>query len=132
MDTKKIAVTIAFAALTIVLNTLRIPTIYWPGFFYRVYEIPIAVAFFLFGPKIGILVATLNLLGQLVFFPVPGGIAAYPFGLMAILTMMFRVYLATIIFNHRLQLKSAPIQPHIVLTNRVSLEKGFSLWKLCN
>lgn len=97
MNTKTLALIIAFAALTIILNTIRIPTIYWPGFYYRVYEIPIVVAFLLFGFKVGVSVSILNLLGQIVFFPVPGGIAAYPFGLIAILVMISGVYLANIL-----------------------------------
>ncbi len=60
MDTKAIALVIAFAALTVALNAIRMPTFYWPGFNYRVYEIPIVVAFLLFGFKIGILISALN------------------------------------------------------------------------
>jgi hypothetical protein len=101
MDTKTITLIIAFAALTIVLNTIRIPTIYWPGFYYRVYEIPIVVAFLLFGPKIGTSVTVLTVFGQIVFFPVPAGLVAYPFGLIAILTMMFGVYLANAFIKPR-------------------------------
>jgi len=105
MNTKKIAVTIAFATLTIVLNTIRIPALYWPGYYYRVYEIPMVVAFMLFGPKIGISVTVLNLLGQMVFFPVPAGFAGYPFGVIAVLTMMLGVYLANMLVKRRLRLK---------------------------
>jgi riboflavin transporter FmnP len=99
MDTKTIALIIAFSALAIVLNAIRIPTIYWPGFFYRVYEIPIVVAFLLFGPKVGVSVTALNLFGQMVFFPIPGGIVAYPFGLIAILVMMLGVYSANMLIK---------------------------------
>jgi riboflavin transporter FmnP len=101
MNTKAIAMIITFAALAIVLNTLRIPTFYWPGFYYRIYEIPIVVAFLLFGPRVGTAVAVLNLFGQIVFFPVPGGIVAYPFGLLAILTMMLGVYLGNMLNRSR-------------------------------
>jgi riboflavin transporter FmnP len=115
MDTKTIALIVAFAALTIALNTIRIPTIYWPGFNYRVYEIPIVVAFLLFGPRIGISVTVLNVLGQMVFFPVPGGIVAYPFGLIAILTMMFGVYLANALIKRRFPSESAPGEGRIIV-----------------
>ena len=94
MKTKASAVTIAFAALTIVLNPIRIPTLFWPAFFYRLWEIPIVVAFLLFGARIGVSVAVINTLAQTVLFPVPAGILAYPWGLVATLTMLGGVYLA--------------------------------------
>ncbi len=115
MDTKTITLIIAFAALTIALNTIRIPTFYWPGFNYRVYEIPVVVAFLLFGSKIGISVTALNVIGQLVFFQVPGGIVAYPFGLIAILTMMFGVYLAHALIKRRFPSESTPPESRIVI-----------------
>lgn len=94
MNTKSLAVTIAFAALSIVLNPIRIPTLYWPGFFYRLWEIPIVVVFLLFGARIGFLVAGINTLAQIVLFPIPAGVVAYPWGLVATLTMLLGVYLA--------------------------------------
>ena len=94
MNTKTLAVTISFAALTIALNPIRIPTLYWPGFFYRFWEIPIVVVFMLFGARIGVSVAVINTLAQIVLFPVPAGIVAYPWGLVATLTMLLGVYLA--------------------------------------
>jgi riboflavin transporter FmnP len=103
MNTRAIAVTIAFTALTIVLNPVRIPTFYWPGFFYRLWEIPIVVAFLLFGPRIGVSVAVLNVLAQIMLFPVSGGVVAYPWGLVATLTMLLGVYLAYKIFSRRPQ-----------------------------
>jgi riboflavin transporter FmnP len=115
MDTKTITLIIAFAALTIALNTIRIPTFYWPGFYYRVYEIPIVVAFLLFGPKIGTSVTVLNLFGQMVFFPVPGGIVAYPFGLIAILVMMLGVYSANMLIKRRFLSASTLREGRIVL-----------------
>ena len=101
METKTITLIIAFAALTIALNVIKIPTFYWPGFNYRIYEIPIVVAFLLFGPKIGVSVTVLNVIGQLFLFPVPGGLVAYPFGLIAILVMMLGVYFANILVKGR-------------------------------
>ena len=53
MNTRAIALTIAFAALTIALNPVRIPSIYLTGFYYRILEIPIVAAFLLFGSKCG-------------------------------------------------------------------------------
>lgn len=85
---KKIALVVVFAALTIVLNPIRIPTIYWPGFFYRLWEIPIVIAFLLFGFKISIAVGILNVLAQIILFPLPAGILAYPWGFVAIFVML--------------------------------------------
>jgi len=94
METRDIALIIVFTALAIVLNPIRIPTLYWPGFFYRLWEIPIVVAFLLFGPKIGVAVGAMNVLAQIVLFPLPAGILAYPWGFVATLSMLLGVYLA--------------------------------------
>ena len=101
MKTSKIAVIIAFSALTIVLNIVIVPSLYWPGFNYRIYEIVMVVAFLLFGFKVGVAVAALNVLGQMLLFPVPGGIVAYPFGMIAVLVMMAGVYFANYLFQNR-------------------------------
>ena len=103
METRKIAIIVAFAALTITLNAIRIPAVYLPGFYYQFYEIPIVVAFFLFGLETGILVAFLNLLGEMVFFPIPVGIVAYPFGFLAVLIMILGIYLAGMLVKRQLQ-----------------------------
>jgi riboflavin transporter FmnP len=96
MNARSIALIATFAAIAIALNTIRIPTIYWPGFSYHFNEIPIVVAFLLFGPKIGALVGVLHLAGQLALFPIgPTGIVAYPMGLVALLVMLLGMYLAS-------------------------------------
>jgi riboflavin transporter FmnP len=96
MNARSIALIITFAAIAIALNTVRIPTIYWPSFSYHFSEIPIVVAFLLFGPRIGVLVEVLHLAGQLVFFPVgPAGLVVYPMGFVAVLLMLAGVYLAS-------------------------------------
>jgi len=102
LNTKSLMLIVVFAALTIVLNPVRIPTAYWPGFFYRLWEIPIVVSFLLFGPKIGISVAFLNALIQIMLFPVPAGVIAYPWGLVATLTMLLGVYVAQRVFRQGL------------------------------
>ena len=114
METRNIALIIVFTALTIVLNPIRIPTIYWPGFFYRLWEIPIVVAFLLFGPKIGVAVGAMNVLAQIVLFPLPVGLLAYPWGFVATLSMLLGVYLAQKIlsleFSKRFEyLKTKPV-----------------------
>jgi riboflavin transporter FmnP len=78
MNARSIALITTFAAIAIALNTIRIPTIYWPGFSYHFSEIPIVVAFLLFGPTVGVLVDVLHIAGQLLFFPVgPVGFVVY-------------------------------------------------------
>ncbi len=115
MDTKTITIIVAFGALTIALNVVKIPTFYWPGFNYRVYEIPIVVAFLLFGFKVGISVTGLCVLGQLLFFQVPGGIVAYPFGFLAIFVMMLGVYFASVFIKRRFQSGSLVREGRIAL-----------------
>ncbi len=96
MNTKEITLTITFAAIAIGLNIIKIPTVYWPGNFYNFNDIPIVVAFLLFGPKIGILVGTLHLAGQELLFPMgPVYMVVYPIGFLALLIMLFGTYLAT-------------------------------------
>ena len=102
MRTQALALTVAFAALAIVLNTIRVPTFYWPNMWYRLYEIPIVIAFLLFGPRIGISVVALHLLGQEIFFPLgPVGFVAYPNGAVAILVMLLGTHLATMFIKHK-------------------------------
>jgi riboflavin transporter FmnP len=94
LDTKTITTIISFSALAIVLNPVRIPTIFWPGQYFRLWEIPIIVAFLLFGFKIGFSVAVLNAVGQLAFFMGPTGALEAPWGLILMLTMFLGIYFA--------------------------------------
>jgi riboflavin transporter FmnP len=72
MQSKKIAIMITLAGLTIVLSPAflgpAIPAPFLPLVSYHIYEIPIVVAFFLIGPKYGFIAALLNaIIMQLVF-----------------------------------------------------------------
>jgi riboflavin transporter FmnP len=96
MNARSIALIISFAAIAMVLNTVRIPTIYWPGFSYYFSEIPIVVAFLLFGINIGFLVEVVQLAGQMVLFPAgPAGLVIYPMGFVAVLLMFAGLYVAS-------------------------------------
>jgi uncharacterized membrane protein len=86
MNSRSIALVITFAAIAIALNVVKIPTIFWPGWSYHFNEIPIVIAFMLFGPKSGILVAVIPM-GS-------AGIVAYPMVFIALLLMLSGVYLA--------------------------------------
>ncbi len=95
MNTKPLALIISFAAIAIALNAIKIPAIFWSGNFFQLCEIPIVVAFLLFGVKVGVFVGALNLLGQLTFFLIsPVYLAAYPSGFIAILLMLLGTYIA--------------------------------------
>jgi riboflavin transporter FmnP len=107
MDARSIAVIATFAALAIALNTIRIPTVYWPGWFYTFGDIPVLVAFLIYGFKVGFLVEVLHIAGQEIFFPVgAGGIAVYPMGLVVIPLMVLGIYLATRFITRRPALES--------------------------
>ncbi|MEJ2126976.1 MAG: hypothetical protein P8X84_05670, partial [Candidatus Bathyarchaeota archaeon] len=60
-------------------------------FFYRLWEIPIVVAMLLFGFKIANFVGILNVIAQIILFPIPAGILAYPWGFLAIFTMLIGI-----------------------------------------
>ena len=96
MNARSIAVIATFAAVAIALNTIKIPTFYWPNMDYTICDIPIVVAFLIYGFKIGLLVEVLHIAGQEIFFPEGlGGTVVYPMGLVANLLMFFGIYLAS-------------------------------------
>jgi riboflavin transporter FmnP len=73
MNTRAIAMTIAFAALTIVLNPafsgIAVPAPFLPYVSYYLWEIPIIAALFLIGLKPAILITLLNAAVMLAVFP---------------------------------------------------------------
>ncbi len=102
MDAKSIALITIFAALAIVLNAVRIPTFYWGNYVYTLSEIPVLVAFLIYGLKIGLLVEVIHIAGQEIFFPVGvGGIVVYPMGLIVMPLMVFGIYLAKKLINRK-------------------------------
>jgi riboflavin transporter FmnP len=95
LNSKSLALTATFSSLAIILNAIRIPTFYWPNMIYLLADIPVIIAFLLYGFKTGILVEILHILGQLIFFPVgTAGFVAYPTGLLINLLMFSGIYLA--------------------------------------
>ena len=102
LNTKSISLIAIFAALAIIVNAIRIPTFYLPGFFYSLYEIPILVTFIIYGFKIGFLVEIIHIIGQEIFFPLgPAGIVTYPMGLVVHLLMFSGIYLANTIIKRK-------------------------------
>jgi riboflavin transporter FmnP len=94
MNTRLIAIVITFTALCIALVPFRIPTLYWPGFYYYFWEIPMVAAFLLFGFKVAFSISVLNAVARLVFFPGQAPLLGFIIGFMPLLTMLLGVYLA--------------------------------------
>ncbi len=94
LNTKAIAITIIFAALTIALIPLKIPAMYLVGFYYRFWEIPIVAAFLLFGPRCGVSVAVLGTLAELTLFFGPTGVIGPPVAFWVTMNMLLGVYVA--------------------------------------
>jgi riboflavin transporter FmnP len=101
VNTKAIAITIAFAALSIALVPFRILTLYWPGMYYYFWEIPIVAAFLLFGFKCGVSVAVLNGIARMVLIPGPLGFFMVPWGVVVTSSTLLGVYLAYRLFTRR-------------------------------
>ncbi len=97
MDTKKLALTIVFAALTVALNPaftkIAFPAPYAPFLFYQIWEIPIVAAFILISPRSAVAITAINALILLAVFP--GALITGPlYNLMAVLSMLLGIYLA--------------------------------------
>ena len=93
MNSKILAAIAVFSALTIALNQspLKFPAPYLPFLYYQIWEIPIVVAFLLFGPITGASVSIVNTAVLFVLFP--GDLPAGPFyNLMAILSMLIGIF----------------------------------------
>jgi len=95
MNTKTIAAIAVFAALTVALYYLapvRIPAPYATFLIYQIWEIPIVVAFLLFGPLVGVTVTTINTIVLLFLFP--GALPTGPlYNLAAVLSMLLGIYI---------------------------------------
>jgi riboflavin transporter FmnP len=89
MNTKTLAAVVIFAALATVLDLspLKISFPPLPFLYYQIWEIPIVVAFLIYGATALILVTTVNTIVLLVFFP--GGLPLGPvYNAAAILSMI--------------------------------------------
>ena len=105
MNTKAVALAIAFAALAIALNPaisgIGLPFPPTPGLIFNLWEIVIITAFFLTGLKGGISVALLNALFLLAVYPGQSR-PLYPLtNTLAVSTMMVGTYLANILLVRR-------------------------------
>lgn len=95
MDTRAIALTIVFSALAIALTPIAIPAGFLLGYSYRFWEIPIVVAFLLFGPKIGIAVTVIRTIAEMTILLRPSGFVGPITALGGTLAMLLGVYLAS-------------------------------------
>jgi riboflavin transporter FmnP len=94
MNTKQISLIIAFTALTIALDPVRVPSVILPGVYFRFCEIIIVVAFLLLGSAIAISIAGLNTLVEIILFPGPTVFVGRPLVFLLTLSMLFGIYLA--------------------------------------
>ena len=103
MNTKALAASIVFAALTVALNPaisgIGVPAPYAPFLIYGLWEIPIVAAFLLLSPVSGILICLLNSVVLFAFFP--GALPTGPlYNLVAIFSMLIGVYIGRRFFTH--------------------------------
>jgi riboflavin transporter FmnP len=108
MDTKRIAITAVFAALTVALNPafsrIAVPAPFFPFISYQIWEIPIVAVFLLVGPKHGVSVALINAAILLAFSP-----RAMTIGdLIACLYMLTGIYLAFKLITRKVPQEKAP------------------------
>jgi riboflavin transporter FmnP len=115
MNTKVIAIIIAFTALTTVLNLIRIPVPFLPTFSYYLGDIAIATAFLLFGSKYGISVAFLSMIMSMTILFGPGSFVGPPYYFISVLTMLLGVYASKKLIGwRRLSLMSASITKQVL------------------
>ncbi len=89
MNARSIAILGVFAALTIALNLspLKFPAPYAPFLIYQIWEIPIVIAYFVYGYRIAVALALLNMLALFVIFP--GALPTGPlYNFVAVLSML--------------------------------------------
>jgi riboflavin transporter FmnP len=102
MNTKTLATTIVFAALTVALNPavsgIGVPAPYAPYLIYGLWEIPIVAAFLLISPASAIVITLLNSAVLFAFFP--GPLPTGPFyNLIAIFSTLLGLYIARKFIN---------------------------------
>lgn len=93
MNSKTIATTAVFAAITVVLSLspFKVPAPYAPFLIYQLWEIPIVAASLLYGFRVGVAISIINTLVLLGVFP--GALPTGPFyNLAAVLSTLVGVY----------------------------------------
>ena len=97
MNTKKLALTIVFGALTVALNpaftNIALYAPFATGLIYQIWEIPIVIAFLIIGPEAGVAITLLNT--GVLFAVYPGILPTGPFyNLAACLSMQVGIFAA--------------------------------------
>ena len=115
MNTKTVGVIIAFAAVTAVLNLIRIPAPYLITHSYQLGDISIVTAFLLFGYKSGIMVAILNMLITTMLNINPAGVLGATYYFISVLTMLLGMYIFEKFLRQKLQ-RFKIIKPAIAYT----------------
>jgi riboflavin transporter FmnP len=100
MNTKKLALTIVFGALTVALNpaftNLALYAPFATGLIYQIWEIPIVIAFLIISPVAGVAITLLNT--GVLFAVYPGILPTGPFyNLAACLSMQLGIYISYMI-----------------------------------
>ena len=93
MKTITVALVAVFTALTLAINIYgpKIPAPYAPFLIYQFWEIPIVVAFLAIGVIEGLIIAVINMIVLLVYYP--GALLLGPvYNFMALLSMLLGVY----------------------------------------
>jgi riboflavin transporter FmnP len=113
MNTKALATSIVFAALTVALNPaisgIGVPAPYAPFLIYGLWEIPIVAAFLLVSPASGILISLLNAVVLFVFFP--GALPTGPlYNLIALFSMLTGVYIGRRFFTRGAEQEKAVLK----------------------
>jgi hypothetical protein len=98
MNTKALAMAIAFAVVAMVLNPaitgIKIPSPFLTGLYYQVWDIPIIAAFLLLGFRYGLLASGLNAFFLFSVFPGPSQWLYAPGNVAAQLSMMAGIFVA--------------------------------------
>jgi riboflavin transporter FmnP len=94
VNSREIALIIIFTALTMALDPVRVPSVYLLGVYYRFSEIPIVAASLLFGLKIGVPIAIMNVAVEIALFPSPASVIGVPFVLVLTLSMLLGIHMA--------------------------------------
>jgi hypothetical protein len=106
MRAKAVGVTAAFTALASMLNLVPIPTTYLLGYSYQLGDIILVIAFFLFGLKIGLATAVLNMAVTMALNPNLIGVVGAPYYMVSVFTMILGSYIVLKIIKQKTSIRS--------------------------
>jgi hypothetical protein len=94
MKPKTVAVIVTFTALTTALNFFRFPAPFLPAFSYQLGDVVLVVAFLLFSPLIGLSIAFLNMIVNIIIPTTLAGVYGPPYYFLAVTTMLLGVFIS--------------------------------------